>query len=173
MDRLTTKLEQLLTESVTDIDWDFIKKNGRMAERVIGNRLVFGYIYDGEFYYKDRTGSVRSTVSRGTINEVAPPGMEDWVKKNKERFKKEYGSDYKSKLYATAWKMHNESVEDSVQQLPDTQAVPQPMKLLTEISKSGAVSEVLNVEYDSQSLIATVTDSQGATYVVSITPKYE
>lgn len=42
------------------------------------------------------------------LDEVAPPGMEDWVKKNKERFKKEYGDKKGSSvLYATAWKLHN------------------------------------------------------------------
>lgn len=42
------------------------------------------------------------------LDEVAPPGMEDWVKKNKARFSKEYGDKKgKSVLYATAWKLHN------------------------------------------------------------------
>jgi hypothetical protein len=46
------------------------------------------------------------------LDEVAPPGMEDWVKKNKERFKKEYGDKKGSSvLYATAWKMHNKGKE--------------------------------------------------------------
>lgn len=39
------------------------------------------------------------------MKEVAPPGKEDWIKKNKARFKKEYGSDKGERvLYATAWK---------------------------------------------------------------------
>lgn len=41
------------------------------------------------------------------MKEVAPPGMESWIKSNKERFKKQYGNIKKamSILYATAWKM--------------------------------------------------------------------
>lgn len=39
------------------------------------------------------------------LNEVAPPGMEDWIKANKEEFKKQYGSKWEEVLYATAWKM--------------------------------------------------------------------
>ena len=40
--------------------------------------------------------------------ESSPPGTkaEDWVKANKEKFKKEYGEDkYEEVLYATAWKL--------------------------------------------------------------------
>ena len=48
------------------------------------------------------------------INEDAPPGMEDWIKSNKDRFKQQYGEDWEEVLYATAWKMKNdESVEES------------------------------------------------------------
>jgi len=40
------------------------------------------------------------------VNEVAPPGMESWVKANKERFVNRYGKKKGSGiLYATAWKM--------------------------------------------------------------------
>ena len=40
------------------------------------------------------------------LSEKAPPGMENWIKSNKDRFKHQYG-DKKgvSALYATAWKM--------------------------------------------------------------------
>ena len=41
------------------------------------------------------------------MKEVAPPGMENWIKSNKERFIKQYHNIKKamSVLYATAWKM--------------------------------------------------------------------
>jgi len=42
------------------------------------------------------------------LDEETPPGMEDWVLKNKSRFKSEYGSGWEEKLYATAWKIHNQ-----------------------------------------------------------------
>lgn len=51
------------------------------------------------------------------MKEVAPPGMETWVKANKERFKKQYGKKGTSVLYATAWKnfyknkKHNEAAD--------------------------------------------------------------
>jgi hypothetical protein len=42
------------------------------------------------------------------LTESAPPDMEDWVLKNKARFKKEYGEKKGEEiLYATAWKLHN------------------------------------------------------------------
>jgi len=43
------------------------------------------------------------------LDEEAPPGMESWIKKRKPEFKKRYGEDWESVLYATAWKQHNAS----------------------------------------------------------------
>lgn len=40
------------------------------------------------------------------IKEASPPGMEDWIKKNKKRFKDEYGDDWEDVLYGTAWNLH-------------------------------------------------------------------
>lgn len=40
-----------------------------------------------------------------TLDEVAPPGQEDWIKKNKGRFIDQYGKEKGERiLYATAWK---------------------------------------------------------------------
>jgi len=48
----------------------------------------------------------------GNLKEVAPPGMEQWIKDRKSEFKKRYGDRWQEVLYATAWKQHNnESVE--------------------------------------------------------------
>lgn len=40
--------------------------------------------------------------------EKAPPSKEaeDWIKANKEEFKKQYGDDWESVLYATAWEKY-------------------------------------------------------------------
>lgn len=47
-----------------------------------------------------------------TLDEVAPPGQEQWIKDRKEEFKKRYGDRWQEVLYATAWKRSkNESVE--------------------------------------------------------------
>lgn len=50
------------------------------------------------------------------LNEVAPPGdkAEEWIKSNKEEFKKQYGDEWEEVLYATAWKMFgkSESIEE-------------------------------------------------------------
>jgi hypothetical protein len=52
------------------------------------------------------------------IDEVAAPGQEDWIKKNKQRFISQYGKEKGlSVLYATAWKRSKdkkESVEESM-----------------------------------------------------------
>lgn len=44
------------------------------------------------------------------ILEKAPPSKkaEEWIKKNKENFKDQYGDDWEQVLYATAWKMFGE-----------------------------------------------------------------
>lgn len=41
------------------------------------------------------------------LSEKAPPGeeAEQWIIDNKEAFKKKYGEDWESVLYATAWKI--------------------------------------------------------------------
>ena len=46
------------------------------------------------------------------IYEAAPPDpkIEQWIKDNKENFKKEYGDKWEEVLYAKAWSMYNESV---------------------------------------------------------------
>jgi hypothetical protein len=42
------------------------------------------------------------------VNEVHPPGMEDWINANKARFKKEYGDEKGTQvLYAKAWDMYH------------------------------------------------------------------
>lgn len=52
-------------------------------------------------------------VGEDTVKEVAPPGMEDWIKDRKADFKKRYGDKWEQVLYATAWKhKKNESIEE-------------------------------------------------------------
>lgn len=47
---------------------------------------------------------------REFIAEKAPPSKEaeEWIKANKEEFKKQYGDDWEKVLYAKAWKMFGE-----------------------------------------------------------------
>ncbi len=56
-------------------------------------------------------------VGEDAVNEVAPPGMEDWIKDRKADFKKRYGDRWQEVLYATAWKQkNNESIEENSSQ---------------------------------------------------------
>ena len=60
------------------------------------------------------------------LNEETPPGMEDWVKSNKQRFIDEYGKEKGLEvLYATAWRMHKEKNEE-------TQLINAAVKYLSE-----------------------------------------
>jgi hypothetical protein len=56
----------------------------------------------------------------GNIKEVAPPGMEDWIKHRKADFKKRYGDRWQEVLYATAWKRkNNESIDEATGLSPE------------------------------------------------------
>ena len=61
----------------------------------------------------DDTANIRSLISwnNDEIKEVAPSGKdaEDFIKGNKEKFKKRYGDKWEKVLYATAWKVYGKS----------------------------------------------------------------
>lgn len=60
-------------------------------------------ISKNESALRKRFGTV--VLEMAPVNEVSAPGQESWIKKNKERFKKEYGAKKGTEvLYATAWK---------------------------------------------------------------------
>lgn len=86
----------------------------------IGSETAMAHSHDathlgpGAVAYDDLSGMMEDS-----LNEAAPPGMENWVKDRKEQFKKEYGDDWEPVLYATAWKqydkkhhVHSESLEE-------------------------------------------------------------
>lgn len=58
------------------------------------------------------------------VSESAPPDQERWVRKNKKKFKKEYG-DKKGEevLYATAWKRHNEGITNDDEALNEDNGI--------------------------------------------------
>lgn len=56
---------------------------------------------------------------KNPLNEVSPPNpkIEKWIKANKGRFEKEYGAEKgKEVLYSKAWKMHNEALEEELEE---------------------------------------------------------
>lgn len=55
------------------------------------------------------------------INEVTPPGMEDFTEdpEVKKAFKKEYGDRWEEVMYATAWKMYGQQKKESINESPD------------------------------------------------------
>jgi nicotinic acid mononucleotide adenylyltransferase len=62
----------------------------------------------------DDTANIKSLINWGwndEIKEVAPSGKdaEDFIKGNKEKFKKRYGDKWEKVLYATAWKVYGKS----------------------------------------------------------------
>lgn len=79
------------------------------------------------------------------VDEVAPPGKEEWVKANKRNFEKQYGKKKgKEILYATAWKMAKEEVEQvdeagySAKSARAGKDIGKPGKMFSKIAKSAA-----------------------------------
>jgi hypothetical protein len=86
-------------EYVVDMD----KKTVSARQRSSMNDAV--YVWD------DKTNAIKIVESNINLTEAAPPDaeVEQWIKNNKERFKKEYGAEEGEKiLYAKAWKMYND-----------------------------------------------------------------
>jgi uncharacterized protein (DUF983 family) len=54
-----------------------------------------------------------------SLNEVAPPDEEKFVKDSKEDFKKRYGKRWKRVLYATAWNKHKKDANESMDDFAD------------------------------------------------------
>ena len=56
--------------------------------------------------YIDLVERLQSDVDAADLDETAPPSKaaEHWIKRNKARFKSEYGKNWARVLYATAWK---------------------------------------------------------------------
>jgi len=61
------------------------------------------------------------------LEEVAPPGMEDWIKGRKEAFKKQYGNRWEGVLYATAWDEYNKKHKKDESMYESADADKQPI----------------------------------------------
>jgi len=64
--------------------------------------------FPSEKHFEESLSSMRVLSGQKKVNESAPTDQEEWVKKNKKKFKDEYG-DKKGEeiLYKTAWKKHD------------------------------------------------------------------
>jgi hypothetical protein len=75
---------------------------------------------------QERRHAVRpGTYSSWAVNEVAPPGQEEWIKKRKPEFKARYGKDWERVLYSTAWNRENKKNE-SLQEEGDKEGRESP-----------------------------------------------
>jgi len=59
------------------------------------------------------TVQVKPALPGSYVAEVGPPGMEDWIRSNKARFRKEYGDRGDEVLYATAWNLYHKGKSES------------------------------------------------------------
>jgi len=115
MAKLDKVVERVLQESVADDAAELVGiEADEAAERIAGlsfaNYLELGNAVDMEDAETAREilGTV-SPIEEEVVTEVAPPGMEGWIKKRKPEFKERYGDRWEEVLYATAWKQHNAS----------------------------------------------------------------
>lgn len=77
------------------------------------------------------TGKVKMGQPQGMaeeqVTEVAPPGMEDWIKGRKEAFKKQYGDRWEGVLYATAWDEYNKKHKKDESMYESAESDKQPI----------------------------------------------
>lgn len=93
--------EKLLKSDLSEFD-----------QRIANNLVTRGLLTrrknpQHEIYFTAR-GRRKNAIEKD-LNEVAPPDsdIEKWINDNKERFKKQYGKDYKKYLYGKAWNKFN------------------------------------------------------------------
>ena len=67
------------------------------------------------------TIEVKPPLPADQVNEVHPPGMEDWVSKNKKYFIQQYGKEKGTQvLYAKAWDEYNRMKSEAASSMDDT-----------------------------------------------------
>ena len=85
----------------------------KRLQKHVGEKLASHYeMYKVEPHSVELSFPYKTNEEAGNIEEVAPPGQEDFIKTAKPEFKKRYGKDWKKALYSTAWKRANEDVEN-------------------------------------------------------------
>lgn len=102
----------------------------------------------------------REQTKESTVNEVAPPGeeAEAFIKGNKEEFKKRYGKNWESRLYATAWKQFGPKKESyttaekiletaKLKQIQLDEKLVQHKKEFAQSVKAKKVSDPLKIGY--------------------------
>lgn len=108
---LTTD-EKRLYDELKNKSKVFEKDFSEYDNNVLVKMVSKGYIKrcrnrQGDIFYVAR-GRVQDIPST-SLKEVAPPDKdsENWIKKNKEKFKKKYGKNYAKFLYGKAWNNYN------------------------------------------------------------------
>ena len=97
--------ERFRGQGVAQTMYDYVKSKGYRIRRSPDQTDAGAAFWD-----KHKPGK---NVWEQQVKEVAPPGMEDWIKDRKADFKKRYGDKWEQVLYATAWKhKKNESLEE-------------------------------------------------------------
>lgn len=82
----------------------------RIADKLITKHLLKKYRNpENGIYYKTAGRKMKNNDFISTMTEIAPPSkeIENWINKNKDKFKKEYGNNYKKFLYGKAWTKYN------------------------------------------------------------------
>lgn len=94
---------KLFTSKMTEFDC-------RIANKLVTKHLLKKFRNpENGLYYKTAGRKMKGNDFISTMTEVAPPSkeIESWIQKNKEKFKKQYGDNYKKFLYGKAWSKYN------------------------------------------------------------------
>lgn len=131
-------------ESLDELSKDtlasYIRKasiDARHREFRAGRNAVLGIAHNNDYRESDKDlvkslgrqrGITKAAdkLAHESVNEAAPPDMEDWVKSNKARFVKRYGDKKGHEvLYATAWKLHDKKAnEDTLAESGTIEVIP-------------------------------------------------
>jgi hypothetical protein len=97
----------------------WIKANKGRFEKEYGAEKGKEVLYAKAWTMHNEELEKEKKIQESIMNEVSPPDpkIEHWIKSNKGRFEKEYGAEKgKEVLYSKAWKMHNEALEEELEE---------------------------------------------------------
>jgi len=129
---------QMSTQRSVDQDDNLIDRSLSVKGPNADGEYLVTYL-DGDTIKRFVTKNPPTDGEPKQLSEVAPPGMEGWIKKRKPEFKERYGDRWEEVLYATAWKQHNnESVEEGV--VDEEKLLDKPTPTLKDLAKKHDMS---------------------------------
>lgn len=139
----------------------------RIADKLVTKHLLKKYRNPNNgVYYKTAGRKMKNNDFTSTMTEVAPPSkeIEKWIMKNKDKFKKEYGDNYKKFLYGKAWSKYNGLKESFILEAKAPKesfnfSLPCGKEILATRSNNYWLIEIQNEDYEF--IDSFITDNDG------------